>query len=195
LNVFFQLHNYFIEFNHGPGQPNGDDGNDDQQFDQRESPPGLAEIKIREDALANRFAAFKHKLAHPAGKIRMILRPAREPVNRSRVDDGSIFSRIAVVGKHFPQKLFTFSHNSQNGNPTVTRSTHAPFFSLSSLKEEQGRGEEVNIYKLESLTPALPMNFLGAPDCRTEASERRLTSRRPSREPKPGTRRRDAGRR
>jgi hypothetical protein len=139
LNVFFQLHNYFIEFNHGPGQPNGDDGNDDQQFDQRESPPGLAEIKIREDALANRFAAFKHKLAHPAGKIRMILRPAREPVNRSRVDDGSIFSRIAVVGKHFPQKLFTFSHNSQNGNPTVTRSTHNPGLTRKPELRRRGR--------------------------------------------------------
>jgi len=41
--------------------------------------------------------------------------------NRSRVDDGSVFSRIAVVGKHFPQKLFTFSHNSQNRNPFDTQ--------------------------------------------------------------------------
>jgi hypothetical protein len=110
LNVFFQLHNYFIEFNHGPGQPNGDDGNDDQQFDQRERPPGLAEIKIREDALANRFAAFKHKLAPATGKIRMILRLAREPVNRSRVHDGRIFSRKAVTGKSFWKKSCSHFH-------------------------------------------------------------------------------------
>jgi hypothetical protein len=80
LNVFFQLRNYFIGFNQGPGQPNGDDGNDDQQFDQRVSPPGLAEIKIREDFFANRFAAFKHKLAHPARKIGTTLRLAPELV-------------------------------------------------------------------------------------------------------------------
>jgi len=29
-------------------------------------PPGLREIKIREDSFANRFAAFKHRLAHAA---------------------------------------------------------------------------------------------------------------------------------
>jgi hypothetical protein len=73
----------------------------------------LAEIKIREDALANRFAAFKHKLAHAAGKIGTISHLAREPV---RVDDESFFSRIAIAGKHFPEKLFTSSHNSQNRN-------------------------------------------------------------------------------
>jgi hypothetical protein len=99
----------------------GDDGNDDQQLDQGESPPGLPEIRIREDALANRFAAFKHMLAHAAGKIGTISHLAREPV---RVDDESFFSRIAIAGKHFPEKLLTSSHNSQNGNPTVTRSTH-----------------------------------------------------------------------
>jgi hypothetical protein len=121
LNVFFQLRDYFVKFNHGPGQQNGDDGDDDRQLNQSESPPGLPEIKIREAALANRFAAFKHRLAHAAGQIGTILCLAREPV---RVDDENVFSRIAVAGKHFPQKLFTFSHNSQNGNPTVTRSTH-----------------------------------------------------------------------
>jgi hypothetical protein len=92
---------------------NGDDGNDDQQLDQRESPPGWAETRIREDALANRFAAFKHKLAPAAGKIGTTSRLAREPV---RVDDESVFSLIAFVGKHFPEKLFTSSHNSQNRN-------------------------------------------------------------------------------
>jgi hypothetical protein len=45
--------------------------------------PPLPEIKIREDALVNHFAAFKHRLAHAAGKIRTILLLAREPV---RVD-------------------------------------------------------------------------------------------------------------
>jgi hypothetical protein len=84
LSVFFQLRDYFVKFNHGPGQQNGDDGDDDQQLDQSESPPGLAEIKIREDFFANRFAAFKHRLAHAAGKIRTILRLAREPVKGCR---------------------------------------------------------------------------------------------------------------
>jgi hypothetical protein len=42
--------------------------------------PPLPEIKIREDTFANRFAAFKHRLAHAAGKIGTILFPAREPV-------------------------------------------------------------------------------------------------------------------
>jgi hypothetical protein len=44
----------------------------------------LPEIKIPEDAFANRFAVFKHRLAHAAGKIGTILRLAREPVE---VDD------------------------------------------------------------------------------------------------------------
>jgi hypothetical protein len=108
----------------GPGQhrqknrsQNRNDGDNHEQFDQSESPPGLAEIKIREDFFANRFAAFKHKLAHAAGNIGTILSLAREPV---RVDDESVFSRIAVTGKHFLQKLFTFSHNSQNRNPPDT---------------------------------------------------------------------------
>jgi hypothetical protein len=83
LSVFFRLRDFFIKVNHGSRQQNGDDGNDDQQFDQRESAPGLPEIKIREDALANRFAAFKHRLAHAAGKIGTILCLVREPV---RVD-------------------------------------------------------------------------------------------------------------
>jgi hypothetical protein len=73
--------------------------------------PPLPEIKIRKDALANRLAAFKHRLAHAAGQIGTILFFAREPV---RVDDESVFSRIAVAGKNFPEKLLTFSHNSQN---------------------------------------------------------------------------------
>jgi hypothetical protein len=68
--------------------------------------------------LANRFAAFKHKLAHAAGKIGTISHLAREPV---RVDDESFFSRIAIAGKHFPEKLFTSSHNSQNRNPPDTQ--------------------------------------------------------------------------
>jgi len=59
LNVFFQLHNYFIELIMIQGNRMAMTGNDDQQFDQRESPPGLAEIKIREDALANRFYCFQ----------------------------------------------------------------------------------------------------------------------------------------
>jgi hypothetical protein len=67
--------------------------------------------------LANRFAAFKHRLAHAAGKIGTISRLAREPV---RVDDKNVFSRIAVAGKNFPEKLLTFSHNSQNRNPFDT---------------------------------------------------------------------------
>jgi hypothetical protein len=36
--------------------------------------PPLPEIKIRKDALANRLAAFKHKLAHAAGQIGVISR-------------------------------------------------------------------------------------------------------------------------
>jgi hypothetical protein len=50
-------------------------------------------------------------LAPAAGKIGTISHLAREPV---RVDDESFFSRIAIAGKHFPEKLFTSSHNSQN---------------------------------------------------------------------------------
>jgi len=56
-------------------------------------------------------------LAHAAGKIGTISHLAREPV---RVDDESFFSRIAIAGKHFPEKLFTSSHNSQNRNPPDT---------------------------------------------------------------------------
>jgi hypothetical protein len=80
FECFFQLRDYFVKFNHGPGHQKGDDGDDDRQFDHRERPPGLPEIKIREDTFANRFAAFKHKLVHAAGKIGTILFPAREPV-------------------------------------------------------------------------------------------------------------------
>jgi hypothetical protein len=79
--------------------------------------PPLPEMKIPQYAFANRFAAFKHKLAPAAGKIGMILSLAREPV---RVDDKTVLSRIAVAGKHFPQKLLTSSHNSQNRNPPDT---------------------------------------------------------------------------
>jgi hypothetical protein len=56
-------------------------------------------------------------LAHAAGKIGTISHLARDPV---RVDDESFFSRIAIAGKHFPEKLFTSSHNSQNRNPFDT---------------------------------------------------------------------------
>jgi hypothetical protein len=56
-------------------------------------------------------------LAHAAGKIGTISHLAREPV---RVDDESFFSRIAIAGKHFPEKLLTSSHNSQNRNPFDT---------------------------------------------------------------------------
>ena len=112
----------------------------DQPFARGESPPGWAEIKIREEVFANRFAAFKHKLAHAAGKIGTILRLAREPV---RVHYDSVFSRITIFGKHFPQKLFTFSHNSQNrhlpGTPlALTRKTElraeAPAIDVSDLR-------------------------------------------------------------
>jgi hypothetical protein len=58
-------------------------------------------------------------LAHAAGKIGTISHLAREPV---RVDDESFFSRIAIAGKHFPEKLLTSSHNSQNRNLPDTQS-------------------------------------------------------------------------
>jgi hypothetical protein len=58
-------------------------------------------------------------LAHAAGKIGTISHLAREPVG---VDDESFFSRIAIAGKHFPEKLLTSSHNSQNRNLPDTQS-------------------------------------------------------------------------
>lgn len=75
------------------------------------------EIKIREDAFANHCAAFKHRLSNAAVKIGMIFCLAFE-LGLVRVDYENVFSRIAVAGKNFPKKLFTYSHNSQNnGNP------------------------------------------------------------------------------
>jgi hypothetical protein len=32
----------------------------------------------------------------------------------------NFFAQIRFAGKHFPEKLFTFSHNSQNCNPFDT---------------------------------------------------------------------------
>jgi hypothetical protein len=78
----------------------------------------LPEIKTREDAFANRFAVFKHRLAHAAGKIRTILRLAREPV---RVDDERhFFTKGCYWQELLGEKLFTFSHNFHK---TVTRPT------------------------------------------------------------------------
>jgi hypothetical protein len=60
--------------------------------------------------------------------------------NRSRVHYTSIFSRNAVTGKSFlEEKLFTFSHNSQNGNPTVTRSTRNPGLTRKPELRRRGR--------------------------------------------------------
>jgi hypothetical protein len=77
-------------------------GGDDKKFDQGEGAPGLPEIKIREDFFANRFAVFKHRLAHAADKIGTILRLAREPV---RVDDGRHFLMNGCRWQELPAKI------------------------------------------------------------------------------------------
>jgi hypothetical protein len=46
--------------------------------------PPLPEMKIPQYAFANRFAAFKHKLAPAAGKMGTIICPTREPVKGCR---------------------------------------------------------------------------------------------------------------
>jgi hypothetical protein len=116
LSVLFQLRDYFIKFNHGQRQQNGDAaGAAGEQLDQNASPPGLPEIEIRENAFANHFAAFKNRLAPAAGKIGTIFCLARE-LGLVGVAYENVFSRNAVAGKNFPEKLFTSSHNSQNGN-------------------------------------------------------------------------------
>ena len=101
------------------------------------------------------------------------LRPAAARSAERAQEIPWVFERLNVLRLTEPRSAVT--EIDLSNTPLIP----APFFSLSSLKEEQGRGEEANVYKLESLTPALPMNLLGAPACRAEASERRLTSRRP----------------